>query len=89
MALRKGNEAVAAQQDIGERNLGRTRRIIVNIRPFYCKEDKDISEWLIRWEIAPTANDWTPDQQLTMIPAYLAGRVARIFWKMSRETKKP
>jgi len=86
MALR-GNEAVAAHQDIAERNLGRPRRNIVDIRPFSGKEDEDISESLIRWEIAATANDWTPDQQLTMIPAYLTGRAARIFWRMSRETR--
>ena len=87
MALREGNEAVAAQQDIAERNPGRPRRTIVDIRPFSGKEDKDISEWLIRWDIAATANDWTPDQQLTMIPAYLTGRAARILWRMSRETR--
>ena len=57
----------------------RPRRTIVDIRPFSGKEDEDISEWLIRWEIAATPNDWTPDQQLTMIPAYLTGRAARIF----------
>ena len=72
------------KQEIAERNPGRPRRTIVDIHPFSGKEDEDISEW----EIAATASDWTPDQQLTMITAYLTGRAARIFWRMSRETRK-
>ena len=45
MALREGNEAVAIHQDIAERNVGRPRRTIVDIRPFSGKEEEGISEW--------------------------------------------
>ena len=86
MALREENDT-AVPQDTAERSLGRPRRTIVDIRPFSGKEDDDISEWLIRWEIAATANNWTSDQQLTMIPAYLTGRAARVFWRIPEEVR--
>ena len=74
--------ALWVESDIAERHLGRPKRTILDICPFSGKEDDDISEWLIPWDIAATANKWTCDQQQTMIPAYLTGRAARVFWRL-------
>ena len=69
------------------REMARPRRTIVDIRTFSGKEEEDISEWLIRWEVAANANDWTTDQQLTMMPAYLTGRAGRIFWRFPEDVR--
>ena len=86
------NEAIAADGDEAlhealVRGNARPRRTIVDIRPFSGSDDEDISEWLIRWDVAANANNWTPAQQLTMIPAYLIGRAGRIFWRLSAEVR--
>ena len=45
-------------------------------------------EWHIKWEIAAAANGWTVEHQLQILPAYLSGRAARLFWRISEESKR-
>ncbi len=66
--------------------MARSRRTIVDIKTFAGKEE-DIAEWLIRWEVAANVNNWIPDQQLTMMPAYLTGRAGRIFWRFPKNVR--
>ncbi len=64
------NEAIStAHGQENVREMVRPWRTIVDIRTFSGKEEEDIAEWLIRWEGAANANNWTPDQQLTMMLA--------------------
>ena len=89
MAYREENEAVAAQL-APERPVPapRPRRTIIDIATFSGKDKEDITEWLIKWDIAATANGWTDQHQLQMLPAYLSGRAARTFWKIPHETRQ-
>ncbi len=66
----------------------RPRRTIVDIQQFSGKETEDITEWLLKWDIAAAANNWSDEQQLQMIPAYLSGRAARHFWRMPQEARR-
>ena len=88
MALREGNEAdaVVAEQ---ERPVPapRPRKTIVNIQPFTEKDSKDITEWLINWDIAPVANGWAEENQDQLISAYLSGRAVRMFWRILLEDR--
>eukprot|EP00112_Aurelia_sp_Birch-Aquarium-sp1_P012430 Seg2613.3 transcript_id=Seg2613.3/GoldUCD/mRNA.D3Y31 product="hypothetical protein" protein_id=Seg2613.3/GoldUCD/D3Y31 len=86
------NESIAAgeEADLREalgRDNARPRRTIIDIRPFSGSDEEDISEWLIRWDVAANANNWTSAQQLTMMPAYLMGRAGRIYWRLSAEVR--
>ena len=88
MALRD-NEAEAVEL-APERTIlaPRPRRTIVDILPFSGKESEDITDWLIKWEIAAAANGWTEQHQLQILPAYLSGRAARLFWRFPEESKR-
>ena len=66
----------------------RPRRTIVDILPFSGKETEDITEWLIKWDIAAAANGWTDQHQLQILPAYLSGRAARLFWRIPEDGKQ-
>ena len=66
----------------------RPRKTIVDISLFSGKETEDITEWMIRWDIAARANGWTEEHQIQILPAYLTGRAARIFWRIPQETRE-
>eukprot|EP00795_Rhopilema_esculentum_P005376 gene5376-551_t len=89
MAYREENEAVAAQL-APERPVPapRSRSTIIDIATISGKDKEDITEWLIKWDIAATANGWQDQHQLQMLPAYLSGRAARTFWKIPHETRQ-
>eukprot|EP00794_Sanderia_malayensis_P005886 gene5886-biopygen4888 len=87
MARRDDNEAEAVEQ-IRPVPAPRPRKTIVDIRPFAGKDSEDITEWLVNWEVAFAANGWTEEQQVQLIPAYLAGRAARTFWRMSARERQ-
>eukprot|EP00794_Sanderia_malayensis_P010464 gene10464-biopygen7630 len=80
------NEATPAVQENIREN-ARPQRTIVDIQTFSGKDEEDIAEWLIRWEVAANANNWTPQQQLTMMPVYLTGRAGRLFWRFPENVR--
>eukprot|EP00794_Sanderia_malayensis_P018581 gene18581-biopygen15656 len=80
------NEAIPAVQENIREN-ARPQRTIVDIQTFSGKDEEDIAEWLIRWEVAANANNWTPQQQLTMMPVYLTRRAGRLFWRFPENVR--
>ena len=89
MALREGNEADAVLTD-QERLVPapRPRKMIMNMQPLIWKDNENITEWLINWDIEAVVNGWTEENQVQLIPTYLSGRASRMFWRISLEDKQ-
>eukprot|EP00795_Rhopilema_esculentum_P009761 gene9761-18282_t len=89
MAHRDENEAdaihVAPQRPVP---VPRPRKTIVDIQPFTGRDNEDITEWMINWDIAAVANGLTDENQIQLIPAYLSGRAARMFWRIPLEERQ-
>ena len=84
------NEAEAADQPPRQERpvpAPRPRRTIIDIATFSGQNNEDIGEWLIKWQVAAAANGWTEEQQLQLLPAFLSGRAARMFWRIPLEAR--
>ena len=84
------NEAEAADQPLRQERpvpAPRPRRTIIDIATFSGQNNEDIGEWLIKRQVAAAANGWTEEQQLQLLPAFLSGRAARMFWRIPLEAR--